>query len=65
MMDLAGNYTEITMVDLYTQFMNSNQIPVQLLPSQGVAEDIFYLNNIGQLVINRKINNKPRGLLIR
>ena len=64
-LDLAGNHTELSVVDLYTRFMSSNQIPAQVLATQGVAEDIFYLNTIGQLVINRKLNLHTRGLLIR
>ena len=61
---LVDNDT-IEIVQLYNKFMTINNVPAKELPTTGSAEDIFYLNTIGQLVINNRLKLNTKGLTVR
>jgi radical SAM protein with 4Fe4S-binding SPASM domain len=51
----------IEIVDLYKKFIATNTV----LPSAGNIEDIYYLNVIGQAVINKRLTLHTQGLSVR
>jgi radical SAM protein with 4Fe4S-binding SPASM domain len=51
----------IEIVDLYKKFISTNTV----LPSAGNIEDVYYLNVIGQAVINKRLTLQTQGLSVR
>ena len=56
---------EVEVVELYQKIMDLNGIPTKLLPTTGPTEDIFYLNLIGQYVINERLDLHTKGMTTR
>jgi radical SAM protein with 4Fe4S-binding SPASM domain len=61
----AVDENQLEIVDLYKMFMQEHGVPVQLLPTSGVKEDLFYLHTIGQLVINSRLKMSTKGMLLK
>ena len=51
----------IELVDLYKKILNTTNE----LPTVGDQENMFYLNAIGQAVINQRLNLQTQGLSVR
>lgn len=55
---------EADMVDFYKAFMKLQGLPVNQLPTTGPAEDIFYLNAIGRMIVGEKVKRNSKLLKI-
>ncbi len=53
------------LVDLYKIFLTTHNVPIKLLPGIGLAEDMFYLNTIGQMVTKDKIKRNTKLLSLK
>jgi radical SAM protein with 4Fe4S-binding SPASM domain len=53
--------TEMEISELYTALVPD----AKLLPTSGLQEDMFYLNMIGQTVINKRLTLQTKGMQVR
>lgn len=63
--DVTVDFDDIDVVQLYQKLMDINGLPAKTLPTTGPAEDMFYLNLIGQFVINERLDLRTKGMTTR
>ena len=63
--DIKVDFEDMDVVQLYQKLMDLNGVPAKLLPTTGPAEEMFYLNLIGQYIINERLDLRTKGMTTR
>jgi hypothetical protein len=53
-----------SVLNLYNKFSQLHFINTRPLVTAGVAEDIFYINTIAQMIVNQRLKPNIRGMMI-